>query len=250
MSTLINILSALIVRFTPVGSLLSTNVQSAIAEEDARVTTLDGANVKLTGTQTIAGIKTLSNKLTITDTTASTSSTTGALLVPNGGIGIGGNLWIGSYFNVNASTGAITSNLSTSTNSIAGILSLNNSSVTHPISGTLNLNNSTVTHTISGGLSLSKLLTTNGRKSSLFTKTANYTTVATDEFILVNATSGTITITLLSASTAGVGATITVQKIDSSINTVTVTPVLTGGTLMTQYASANFVSDGTNWYKY
>jgi len=90
--------------------------------------------------------------------------------------------------------------------------------------GVLNLNSSAATHSIAGGLTISKPLTTAGRKSAIATKAANYTTLATDEFILVDATSAARTITLLAASTAGSTATITIIKTDASANAVTVTP--------------------------
>lgn len=57
------ILRALSVRFTPTGALTSTDVQNAIAEEDTRVTTLNTANVKITGNQTIAGNKSFTNTI-------------------------------------------------------------------------------------------------------------------------------------------------------------------------------------------
>jgi hypothetical protein len=50
----------------------------------------------------------------------------------------------------------------------------------------------------------------------------NYTTLASDETILVDATAGNITITLLVAS-GNSGKKVYIKKIDSTANTVTVT---------------------------
>lgn len=86
MSVLINILRALAVKFTPAGTITSTNVQDAITEEATRVTSLDANNVKLNGNQNITGLKSFTN------TTESTSSTTGTTFA--GGIGVGGNLYL------------------------------------------------------------------------------------------------------------------------------------------------------------
>ena len=91
--------------------------------------------------------------------------------------------------------------------------------------------------------------TTTGRKT-ITNKAANYTSVATDDFILINATGAAKTITLLPAATAGAGAVITIIKTDASATSVTITPVLSGGVLTTQYASASFVSNGTAWFNY
>jgi hypothetical protein len=220
----------------------------------------------------------------ITNTTGSTASATGALVVA-GGVGIGGainagssssnhvlngNVYIGTLSIGNNHTisgnltvgtssasnhnfvGTVTIGSSSSQNqTIIGNLTVGSSTTNnHSIVGTLTLSSTTNTHVIVGNLSVGKVLTTAGRKSALTTKSVNYTTVVTDEFILVDATAAARTITLLAAATAGSGAKITVQKTDSSANTVNVTPVLSGGNLTAQYQSENYISNGTNWYKY
>lgn len=53
--------AALDTSFTPAGSLSSTNVQFAVEELDTDVTALSAATVKLTGDQTVAGVKTFSS---------------------------------------------------------------------------------------------------------------------------------------------------------------------------------------------
>jgi hypothetical protein len=57
--------------------------------------------VHISGTESITGIKTFTARTIISNTSASTSSSTGALTVA-GGIGIGGNIWAGN--NTNATT--------------------------------------------------------------------------------------------------------------------------------------------------
>ncbi len=86
------------------------------------------------------------------------------------------------------------------------------------------------------------------------TKTGNYTATAADETILVDCTSGAVTITMPSASTAGKR--ITVVKTDASANKVTVqraaSDTLAGATsfkIGLQYDSADMVSNGgTLWH--
>lgn len=89
------------------------------------------------------------------------------------------------------------------------------------------------------------------------TKTSNYTVVEADrdKLILVDATSGSVTISLPAAATAGNGFRISIKKIDSSGNTVTtdanssetIDGALTS-VLSTQYDTDNLISDGSNWY--
>lgn len=84
---------------------------------------------------------------------------------------------------------------------------------------------------------------------ALATKTANYTIVAADSIIIGNGTS--ITITLMSAVTATAGKVFRIKN----RNSTTLTVASTAGTIdgaatktLAQWASADFVSDGTNWY--
>ncbi len=61
-----------------------------------------------TQTQTIAGAKTFSGQTSITDSTAATSTTTGALII-NGGVGIAGSIWSGQHIVTNTTTSSSTS---------------------------------------------------------------------------------------------------------------------------------------------
>lgn len=87
-------------------------------------------------------------------------------------------------------------------------------------------------------------------------KSANYTVVESDrdKVILVDATSGAITISLLAAATAGNGFRLVVKKVDNSSNAVIVdgngSETIDGATtssMSTQYDSINLICNGSNW---
>ena len=85
---------------------------------------------------------------------------------------------------------------------------------------------------------------------NIVTKTSDYTASGGD-CVLVDASSGNITITLPEPSKA---TQVNIKKIDPTTNVVTVMP--NGGSIddeplkeiSTQYESYLFISDGTNWY--
>lgn len=88
-------------------------------------------------------------------------------------------------------------------------------------------------------------------------KTANYTVLETDrdKLILADATSGSITIALLAAATAGDGFQIAIKKVDSSSNAVTIdgngTETIDGSltlALANQHEITVITSNGTNWF--
>jgi len=86
------------------------------------------------------------------------------------------------------------------------------------------------------------------------TKTANYTLTSTDYTILVDATSGNLTMTLPSASSS-TGRIYNIKKIDASANTVTLQAngaELIDGTntkvISMQWSNINIQSNGTSWY--
>jgi hypothetical protein len=93
-----------------------------------------------------------------------------------------------------------------------------------------------------------------GGSTAITTKTANYTTTNADHTILVDATSGNITVTLVAVS-GNSGLIHVIKKIDSSTNTVTIdgnasetidgalTQVLTG-----QWQSIEIHTNATSWY--
>lgn len=106
--------------------------------------------------------------------------------------------------------------------------------------------------TIDNGVSTEQLWTTS-------TKTSNYTVTEADRdrLILVDASGGAVTITLLASATAGNGFRVAIKKIDSSGNAVTIDGNLsetidgnTTSTLSTQYDSENLISDGSNWFAF
>jgi len=84
--------------------------------------------------------------------------------------------------------------------------------------------------------------------------TADYTATVNDSFIPVDATSAAVTVTLKPAAEAK-SKRLTVKKIDSSINTVTVdgngSETIDGATtavITSQYDSICLMSDGTEWW--
>jgi hypothetical protein len=88
-------------------------------------------------------------------------------------------------------------------------------------------------------------------------KTTNYTVLTTDEgsLVLVDASSGAVTVTLPAAATAADGFSIRVLKTDSSVNAVTVdgdgSETIDGQTtfvLGNQYDAALFVTNATTWF--
>lgn len=90
-------------------------------------------------------------------------------------------------------------------------------------------------------------------KLAVASKTANYTAASTDSVIKCDATSGTFTITLPTAS--GItGRVYYIKKMDTSANAVTIDPnsteTIDGATtydITDQYHTIPIVSDGTNW---
>ena len=90
-------------------------------------------------------------------------------------------------------------------------------------------------------------------------KTSDYTVVASDrdKLIKADATSGTLTVSLLAAATAGDGFCIAIKKTDSSANTVIIdgnsSETIDGAltlTLSTQYDVAELICDGSAWHIY
>jgi hypothetical protein len=84
--------------------------------------------------------------------------------------------------------------------------------------------------------------------------TSNYTVSRSDSFIPVNATSGSVTITLPAAKETK-GKRYTVKKVDSSTNSVIVDPTgsdtiddATTATLNIQYESICIMSDGSEYW--
>ena len=103
--------------------------------------------------------------------------------------------------------------------------------------------------TVDNALSLEQLWTT-------VTKTSNYQTVEADrdKLIRADATSGTLTVTLLAAATAGDGFRLAVKKTDSSVNAVIIdgnaSETIDGNTTLTfsnQNEVASIISNGTSW---
>ena len=93
---------------------------------------------------------------------------------------------------------------------------------------------------------------TNSPYLSVSTKTSNYSIANSDYVILANAASGSITITLPSATTSN-GQTFIIKRIDQAATAVTI--LSTSGTMDSQTSislnslvSLTFISDGSNWW--
>ncbi len=88
---------------------------------------------------------------------------------------------------------------------------------------------------------------------SVVVKTGNYTTTAADDVILVDASGGAVTITILAAATLGAGRRQRVMKIDSTTNAVTIDPngseTINGNatyTITMPLMGVEYESDGSN----
>lgn len=96
---------------------------------------------------------------------------------------------------------------------------------------------------------------TDGQKPyPVIMKTANYTVNVVDDTILVDATAGAVTITLISA--AKTPNSYTVKKVDSSANTVTIAAAgsenidgASTAVLSSQWDKVTVIPSGGNWYK-
>jgi hypothetical protein len=88
------------------------------------------------------------------------------------------------------------------------------------------------------------------RQESVDSLSANTTIDTTYETVLVDCTSGAVTITLPAASVGIQGKKYVIKKIDSTANAVTIAGTVDGTTnptLANQYASKTMQCDGTNW---
>jgi hypothetical protein len=91
--------------------------------------------------------------------------------------------------------------------------------------------------------------------TAVSTKTADYSALVSDNFILANGASGTVTITLPNATTYP-GLTITVKaisianavKVISAGGNIDGTAAATGITYAAQYETHTYCSDGTQWW--
>ena len=106
-----------------------------------------------------------------------------------------------------------------------------------------------------GNVIVPSSLSTSGFSGGLAVKTSSYSAKATDNVILGNSTSGSLTITLPDATKSHVGQQYVIKKIDSSANTITVATTSSqtiDGTsslaLNVQYEAVEVATDGSNWY--
>ncbi len=86
---------------------------------------------------------------------------------------------------------------------------------------------------------------------NVLAKSANFT-AANNDFIVGTATAGGFTITLPAVAS---GAKVSVKKVDASANAITVAPAsglidnLATDSVVTQWQSQDYLSDGTKWYR-
>lgn len=84
--------------------------------------------------------------------------------------------------------------------------------------------------------------------ANVIAKSANYTAVSGD-FIIADASGGAFNVTLPAAAS---GAHVSVKKVDASTNAITIVgniDNLTSDAVSAQWASMDYISDGTQWYR-
>lgn len=131
------------------------------------------------------------------------------------------------------------------------ILTVNGTGAFGPVTATTGTFSSSISSSTT--ISATNKISTNGLATGISSKSANYALTVNDKTILVDATSGNITITIPAASTL-TGSEFTVEKIDATANTVTIDPnaseTIEGATtvvLNQQRSSISFKGDGTNF---
>jgi hypothetical protein len=126
-----------------------------------------------------------------------------------------------------------------------------------PVSGMTRFNSDiSATETYNGSLWLTVQNQSSGVVNKLSTVTSDYDVSVNDYYILINAISNNITLTLPSSTTSGT--TYTFKRIDSSSNTVTLTPPSsetpvhidgeTSISIIRQYNSFTITTDSNNWF--
>jgi len=93
------------------GTIVDADVNASAAISGSKIQSASGSvsGVVTTGTQTLAGAKTFSSAVAVTDATASISSATGALVV-TGGVGVGGRANVGGRVVLDDATASTSTN--------------------------------------------------------------------------------------------------------------------------------------------
>lgn len=115
-----------------------------------------------------------------------------------------------------------------------------------PVEGTYVYNNALHRPEVYDGLAWAGT----GSRIAVKAVTTAYTVATSDDLVLANATSAGFNVTMPAVSSSVAGKVFTVQKTDSSSNTVNVKDSI-GNVLVAmsaQYNFADLVTDGTNWY--
>ena len=200
--------------------------------------TLGNTTIGLGNTATTVGNLTLNN---VTINSGNSTVTTGSIGYAN----------ISTALRTQALTGYLYGNANTG--NVTAATTIPNAGLAN---STATLGNTTITlgstTTSVGNLTLNNV-TINGLKTSLTTKTANYTGTLIDGTILGNASTGNITITL-PTSVGATGRTYAIKKIDSSANVVIIATTssqtidaFTTEILARQFDAVQVQSDGANW---
>lgn len=214
----------------------------------------DGVNNRLRGKYAVASNNAGEN-LTVSGGYGNGTGAGGALTLDGGEGGATGNggavtLISGAGGATSGNSGSVSVDAGAVVSGTAGTISVGTTNAT-----ALTIGRSGVTTTVNGTLSTASLAA-NGSVvlGAVASVSTNTTLNATNAIVLVDATSGAITITLPTAASAN-GRHYTIKKIDSSSNAVTVdgdgAETIDGATtvsLAAQYDAVEVVSNGTAWF--
>jgi hypothetical protein len=206
------------------------------------LTFTSGSNSNIVLAASGTGIVTTADVVNITDSTAATSTSTGALVI-SGGLGVGGNI-----HSANITTGTGTAQAWAASNT--GYFQISTFGFINGSTGVASeLQNLNAAGNAAGSWK------TGGFRTAITAKTASYTATLTDFTIACDATSGAITITLPAAA-SHTGRIYVVKKTDASGNAVTIDPnaseTIDGATtevISAQWGVSTIQSNGTNWLK-
>ena len=224
------------------------------------------AGTTVTGSQDIKALETsvLINNRHLSLTGAVGESETPATLYFYSGVEGGNNIQVdGNGFQINSSTSAYLNGSSIGEISAQEVgLSGSNSVALHSDSGLIELSASSGVQ-VTGSLKVvGKLTTTAGRVQNYRTaQTTSITVETTDHILGVKPTTagGEVTVNLPAAADAGEGYVLLIKDVEGGAGTNNIVVDASGSqtidgsatfTIETNYAAANFFTDGSNWFVY
>jgi len=217
------------------GHKLTNLADGTVSTDAATVGQLTSGFVDLTTAQTIGGTK------TFTSTIVGNISGNAATVTTNANL-TGPITSVGNTTSVAAQTGSGTTFVMSNSPALVG-------SPTAP-TATAGTNTTQIATT---AFVTSAIAGTSSNAHTVVTKTSNYTATTADEVILVDATNGSVTITLPTA--VGNVNMYDIKKIDTSANQVTIattsSQTIDGGSsarINVQYASVSVISNNANWF--